>query len=278
MRMKSGEAEDRYRNFEHDSWERAAQDYADSFGTVTAPFARPLLDAVGCSSGTRILDIASGSGYISYLATTLGAIATGVDFSTAMVAEARRRYPSVSFSGADAENLPFQGESFDVAVIGFGVHHFPCPLRAVSEARRVLRVGGRFAFTVWSSSDHKFQQVLIDAITESGRRGISLPTPPNGDINEPETCSRLLLEAGFGTEQSSPRKLELRLPVPSAEWLLEITARGAARGAALIRAQPEHVMPAITASLAKAMEPYRCTTGRGYKVPAVALLAMSTRH
>ena len=205
------EAENRYRNFEHESWERAAQHYADSFGTFTAPFARHLLDAVGCSNGTRILEIASGTGYISHLATTLGAIATGVDFSAAMVAEAKRRYPSAFFSEADAESLPFGAESFDAVVVGFGVNHFPSPHLAVSEARRVLRVGGTLAFAVWSSSDNKIQQVLIDGITESGRRGSALPAPPNGDNNSPERCIRLLSGAGFDVESSSARKLEIRL-------------------------------------------------------------------
>lgn len=274
----TSEAENRYRNFEHGSWERAAQHYTDSFGTFTAPFARPLLDAVGFSSGARILEIASGTGYISHLATTLGATATGVDFSAAMVAEAKRRYPSASFSEADAESLPFGAESFDAVVIGFGVHHFPSPRLAVSEVRRVLRVGGRAAFTVWSSSDNKIQQALIEGITESGLRGSALPTPPNGDINSPERCIRLLSEAGFGAQFSTAQKLEIRLAVPSAERLLEITSRGTARGAALIRAQPENLMPAIIASVEKAMEPYRCSTGEGYEMPAVAILAIATRH
>jgi SAM-dependent methyltransferase len=274
----SSEAENRYRNFEHGSWERAAQHYTDSFGTFTAPFARPLLDAVGCSAGTQILEIASGTGYISQLASILGATAAGVDFSAAMVAEAKTRCLSASFSEADAEDLPFGAESFDAVVIGFGVHHFPSPRLAVSEARRVLRIGGRFAFTVWSSSDNKIQQVLIDGITESGLRGSALPTPPNGDINSVETCIRLLSAAGFGVELSSARKLKIGLAVPSAQRLLEITARSTARGAAMIRAQPEHVMPAVIASVERAMDPYRCPIGQGYEVPAVAILAVATRY
>jgi len=274
----SSESENRYREFEHGSWEHAAQHYSDSFGTLTAPFARPLLDAVACSSGTQILEIASGTGYISKLAVSIGAIATGVDFSAAMVAEAKKRAPSALFLEADAESLPFEAESFDAVAIGFGVHHFPSPQLAVAEGRRVLRVGGKLAFSVWSTSDNKFQQVLIDGIAQSGLRGSALPTPPNGDINSLERCLRLLSHAGFSAETSSAQKLEVRVALPSAERLLEITAKGTARGAAMIRAQPEHVMPAVIASIEKAMEPYRCSNGQGYEVPAVAILAIATRR
>lgn len=274
----SSESENRYREFEHASWERAAQHYSDSFGTFTAPFARPLLDAVACSSGTQFLEIASGTGYISHLAVTLGAIATGVDFSAAMVAEAKKRNPSASFLEADAESLPFEAESFDAVAIGFGVHHFPSPQLAVAEAHRVLRVGGKLAFSVWSTSDNKFQQVLIDGISQSGLRGSALPTPPNGDINSLERCIRLLSEAGFGAESSSAHKLEIRVAIPSVERLLEITVKGTARGAAMIRAQPKNVMPGVIASVESAMEPYRCSNGQGYEVPAVAILANAIRH
>ena len=274
----SRESENRYREFEHESWERAAQHYSNSFGTFTAPFARLLLDAVACTSGTQILEIASGTGHISNLATTLGGIATGVDFSAAMVAEARKLNPSASFLEAEAESLPFEAESFDAVAIGFGVHHFPSPQLAVAEARRVLRIGGKLAFSVWSTFDNKLQQVLIDGIAQSGLRGSALPAPPNGDINTLERCIRLLSEAGFSAETSSAQKLEIRVAIPSAERLVEITAKSTARGAAMIRAQPEKLMPAVIASVEKAMEPYRCLNGRGYEVPAVALLAIATRR
>ena len=274
----SREAEHQYRQFEHESWELAAPHYADSFGTFTARFARPLLDAVGCSTGMRLLEVASGTGYITRVATTLGASAVGVDFSAAMISEATRRCPAATFLEADAESLPFEAESFDAVVIGFGVHHFPSPQRAVSDARRVLRIGGKLAFTVWSSSDNKLQQVQLDGMAEGGLRGSSLPMPPNGDISSIEACMRLLSEAGFALELSSARKVAIAIAIPSAQHLLEITSRSTARGAALIRAQPEEVMPAVVASIGKAMEPYASPDRKRYELPAVAILAVATRN
>jgi len=46
----------------------------------------------------------------------------------------------------------------------------------------------------------------------------------------------------------------------------------------MIRAQPRHLMPAVIASVEKAMEPNRCPIGQGYEVPAVAILAVATRN
>src|SRR5206468_4731398 len=49
---------DAFREFEHDGWQRAAEHYADAFGTVTAEAAGPLLDAVAAGSATQLLDVA----------------------------------------------------------------------------------------------------------------------------------------------------------------------------------------------------------------------------
>ena len=266
----------RYREFEHAAWERAAANYAHSFETVTALFARPLLDAVGCDAGLQVLDVACGSGFISSLAASMGAAPTGVDFSAGMVAQSREQYPLISFAEADAENLPFPDGSFDRVVIGFGVHHFPNPPLAIAEAHRVLRTGGRLAFTVWSATDHALQQLLIDAIRQGGVAGSSLPVPPQGDINDGQSCLRLLRGAGFGVGSTSVQRLERLVAVESAARLIDVMLKGTARSSALIRAQPPDVLPSVIAALDAALQTYR--EGTVFNVPAVAILAVGTRR
>ena len=265
----------RYREFEHAAWERAAANYADSFETVTALFARPLLDAVGCGAGQQVLDVACGSGLVASLAASMGAAPTGVDFSAGMVARSRERYPLISFAEADAENLPFPDGSFDRVVIGFGVHHFPNPKLAIAEAHRVLRTGGRLAFTVWSAADHALQRLLTDAIRRAGVAGSSLPVPPQGDINEIQSCLGLLREAGFSHENSSAQRLEKPFVVESAAGLIDLMRKGTARSSAMIRAQPPDVLPSVIAALDAALQTYR--QGKVFNVPAVAILAVGTR-
>jgi SAM-dependent methyltransferase len=273
--MSPDPAHSRYREFEHAAWERAAANYADSFETVTALFARPLLDAVGCDAGVQVLDVACGSGFVSSLAASLGAAPTGVDFSASMVARSRQRYPLISFAEADAEHLPFPDGSFERVVIGFGVHHFPNPQIAIAEAHRVLRSGGRLAFTVWSATGHALQQVLSDAVRQAGVAGSLLPVPPQGDINDDHSCLRLLRGAGFGLGSMSTRKLEKLVAVESAAKLIEMMFKGTARSSALIRAQPPDVLPSVIAALDAALQTYR--EGTVFNVPAVAILAVGTR-
>ena len=84
----------RYRAFEHSAWERAAANYADSFATVTALFARPLLDAAGCDAGLQVLDVARGSGFISSLVASMGGGANRCRFQYRHAGPVERAIPS----------------------------------------------------------------------------------------------------------------------------------------------------------------------------------------
>ena len=55
----------------------------------------------------RVLDVATGPGYVAGAAAASGATVVGLDFSPPMIAEARRRYPDIEFHEGDAEALPF---------------------------------------------------------------------------------------------------------------------------------------------------------------------------
>jgi len=95
-----------------------------------SPIPRQLLEAIGAGPQTKILDVACGSACMTAMAAATGAQVEGVDFSPNMVDEAKRRYPALSFRQADAEALPFADDTFDAIAVGFGVHHFPFPVRS----------------------------------------------------------------------------------------------------------------------------------------------------
>src|ERR671933_2607993 len=119
--MTSSEPEDvnAFRAFEHAGWEEVATQYDDAFTPLTIQASEPLLDAAGVRSGTRVLDVATGPGYVAARAAQRGANATGVDFSAAMVALARRQHPSIEFRVGDAEAIPLPDASFDAVVMNF---------------------------------------------------------------------------------------------------------------------------------------------------------------
>src|SRR5690242_3198422 len=95
------------RAFEHASWQRVAVDYGDTFAAATRGFVEPLLDAARVGARTRVLDVCCGPGLVAGTAVARGAVAAGVDFSSAMLALARAAQRRVEFSQGDAEALPY---------------------------------------------------------------------------------------------------------------------------------------------------------------------------
>src|SRR5215471_17475152 len=96
-----------FHDFEHQGWQKAAAQYGPGFGGVTIQAVEPLLDAAGAMQGTRLLDVACGPGYAAVRAHRRGCLPVGIDFSSAMIAEAREANPHLDFREGDAENLDF---------------------------------------------------------------------------------------------------------------------------------------------------------------------------
>ena len=93
---------DAVREFERAGWNRAAAGYENSFATATRQFIAPLLDAAAIGTGTRVLDLCCGPGFVGGAAMARRAIVTGLDFSPAMLAQARARFPTITFQHGDA--------------------------------------------------------------------------------------------------------------------------------------------------------------------------------
>ena len=96
----------------------------------------------------RALDIATGGGHTAIALAPRVAEVVASDLTPEMLAAARelassRRVDNLSFALADAEALPFEGQSFDIVTARIAPHHFPRPQLFIREAARVLRPGGR---------------------------------------------------------------------------------------------------------------------------------------
>ena len=101
--------------------------------------------AAAVRPGDRVLDACCGTGDLAVAAERTGAVVTGLDFSPAMLARARRKSSTIDWVEGDLLALPFADGSFDAATVGFGVRNVTDLNAAVSELRRVLRPGGRLA-------------------------------------------------------------------------------------------------------------------------------------
>lgn len=258
-----------FHDFEHAGWERAAAFYGDAFGALTAQTAGPMLDSARVAAGTRLLDVASGPGFIAGAAADRGAAVVGLDFSTAMVAEARRRLPALTFREGDAEALPFEADGFDAVVMNFGLLHLARPDTAIAEAHRVLRAGGRYAFTVWAAPERAVGfGMVLRAVDELGKNDVPLPEgPPFFRFSDAAETRRTLEEAGF--TDVGVRELPLTWRLTSADAVFEALSRGGVRTAALLRGQTPEALAAIRAAVRRGVESYAMDSGFALPMPAV---------
>lgn len=234
-----------FRIFEESGWNRNAATYADAFGRATVPFIRPLLDAARVDADIRLLDLACGPGDLASEAALRGADVIGADIAEEMIAEARRRNPTLSFHKAPAEDLPFETASFDAVCCGFGMHHFAEPERAAKEVFRVLAQGGSFAFTVWAGDPGRSQlfDIVVGAIQAHGGIDVPLPDGPSTfGLAKHERVSALLKDVGFSGVQVEDITIDLTLE--KLEDVLDIVYT-TVRTRALVEGQPENTKEVI---------------------------------
>lgn len=133
-------------------------------------FANDMADRVARLSPRAVLEIAAGSGVVTRaLAPRLAedCAYTVTDLNQPMLDYAAARQGAdarISWRTADAQSLPFCDRAVDVVCCQFGAMFFPDRCAAYTEARRVLKPGGRFLFSVWDSVE---ENVFANEVTEA---------------------------------------------------------------------------------------------------------------
>lgn len=258
---------------EKHEWAKAdvAKSYAQVFAKAADMVVPTLVKAVEAGPGRDVLDLCCGHGNVAAGLVNAGARVTGVDFSRAMLEMARSAVPAARFFEGDAMALDFDDQSFDAVTIGFGIPHVPNPPKVIAEARRVLRPGGRLAFSVWCGPDvDTALGYVFGAINQHGSPDITLPPGPGAnDYADPEIAFPVLEKAGFTELAQTYVASEWHVDEPGAPY--DFFLEGTARGGALLRPQPPENAAAIRAAVvSKVLE--RHGPGPEWKVPIPAVV------
>ena len=265
----SDEALEAFKLLERTGWGKRAETYDLLTGRITARLVDPLLDAAAVRAGARVLDVGTGPGHAAAAAARRGALATGVDIADELLAVARRRHPESSFLRADAEELPFDDDSFDALVANFAINHLPRPERAVREFARVLAPRGGIALSAWDRPErNRFLGVLVDALREYSVGGP--PGPDQYRFADDEEFRALLSDAGWGNVEVLTIGFTHTASNPEELWLGLMG--GSVRTAGLVAEQPAPVRSEIRAAFERNAEAHLGEAG--LELPVSAKIAL----
>jgi len=210
-----------------------AEIYDQYFGpAMFIPSSKGLLELAAPSAGQRVIDLACGSGVVTELiANAVGSDGSvvGLDFSPPMLGVAGAKQISgapVEWIEANVAEIPFPDASFDLATCQHGVQFFPDPLACAKEVKRVLKPGGRFAFTVWANkSEHPLMEAMFESISK--RLGVPIEATAKPFMFGPlADLASLLSNAGYREIQEETKSFQVTFP-QSDRWA-QLSVMGAA--------------------------------------------------
>jgi SAM-dependent methyltransferase len=186
----------------------------DKIAQGYAAGAAQFIARLGLQPGTRLLDVACGSGNLSFPAARAGAVVTGVDIATNLIETARERAAAerlrIQFDEGDAERLPYENEYFDVVVSMFGAMFAPRPDLVAAELVRVCRPGGRIVMANWTPEGFIGRMFTLMA------RHVPPPAMPSPVRWGDEPTVRERLRTGIANLQLNRRMMAFHFPMPPA--------------------------------------------------------------
>ena len=243
----------------------AAQKYERQSAAMGRGVTAALVELAAPASGMRILDLAAGTGAPALpLARRVGPqgriFATDVNAEPLALARQRaaeRGLQNLRYAVADAQALPFGNAQFDRVTSRFGVMFFPHPVRALAEARRVLRPGGHVALVAWS----RFEQPYFAAIAGTVFHHVGGPLLPAGVHDPfcfaaPGSLADVLRRAGFEEVSEQVKTVAWTWPGP-AEEVWEYFRAATAPFRPLLERTPRECAAAIEAEVLSAIRRYQ---------------------
>ena len=199
----------------------ASGDFA-VIGTLIHAAAEALVQAADFAAGSKVLDVATGSGNAALAAARGGGEVVGLDYVPALLARGRERAAAerldVRFVEGDAEALPFADGAFDAVVSIYGAMFAPDAPRVAAELLRVVRPGGRIVMANWTPAGFVGEML----------RTVSRHVPPPAGVTPPTawgTESRLRELFGDGLSSLEVRPREFVFRFRSADEFVDVFRR-----------------------------------------------------
>ncbi len=231
--------------------------------------------------GDTVLEMAAGLGDTGFMAARLVGESGRViitDFAPGMVAAARRRaeevgVENVEFRTLDAERMGLETNSVDGVLCRWGYMLMIDPAAAFAETRRVLRPGGRLAFSVWAASERNPWVSLASRIlAELGHTPPPDPEAPGAfSMADSGRIRELVVGAGFAEPEIDELPFRRRFANQDAYWRF-LVETGASM-ATVLRSLPPEARDTVRERVHEAARPFH--SGEGYDFPAVCLNAVT---
>jgi ubiquinone/menaquinone biosynthesis C-methylase UbiE len=258
-------------------WDKAAGDYEAGWRAQLEAAQSLMLDMAALRPGERVLDVACGTGLVSFrIADAVGGdgAVVGTDISGEMVEAARRlaaerNIGNARFERRDAEELCLDDEPFDAALCGLGLMYVPNPVKALAEMGRLLKPGGRTAAAVWGARA-KCGWAEIFPITDA--RVASEVCPMFFQLGTQDMLARSFAEAGFTDIRSE--RLEVTLVYPSDLDALGAAFRGGPVALAYSRFD-DATRQAVHSEYLRSIADYRI--GGVYRIPGEFVVAAGVK-
>lgn len=183
-------------------WDKASGYYESYWQKQLYPAQQKLLELANIQKGDKIIDIACGTGLVSFPAAEFtgekGSVLAN-DISDKMVAMGidiarERNVSNISFRRMDAEELSVEDNSFDIALCALGLMYFPDPLKAIREMHRVLTKSGHAVVAVWGQRKNCGWAEVFEIVD---RRVTSEVCPMFYNLGNEGTLKQYLAAGGF---------------------------------------------------------------------------------
>ncbi len=248
-------------------WDLAAEDYEHLWQAPLAEAQAAMLALASLKSGDHVLDVACGTGLVSFEAAR--AVGTngyvlGIDLSGRMLDSAARRAREVrlsncSFVRMDAETLDLPDAQYDVVLCGLGLMYMPHPERALREMRRVLRPGGRMSLAVWGERSKCGWSSLFPIVDAEVSSEVC---PLFFSLGQQDTLARLCADANF--EAIEHRRISTTLAFANATEACNAAFVGGPVALAWSRFNDE-VRARVRACYIRSIDEWR--VGDGFRIP-----------